>query len=193
MNTDEFFLLDGVQGCIDENMCSLIVLLNDLSSPDFLDLEYNEEKQKEVKDKFLNIYGDKEFRHLYSILDIFIEKIESEDEKEGLQIELSYILKLIDMDKFLSHEINRKIRKLYDHIQLSIIHSNRLSAINYKYKVIDESCRDIETSNKDTLDQLDETKKEIKIVDDKVKGYHSQSMGMSRKVCNLVCVVEIIA
>lgn len=175
MDIEDFLLSNNVKNLSDKKMEQLIKLLYNLTTIEFYDLQYNEVTLSKVIDEFIDIYKDKNFRHLYSILNEFIDNI-FRDERDVLQENLMYLLNKSRYDNLFDENVSNKFRKLYDHIRLTIIDLSHLAALEYKYKKVSYFYQKTDSSYQKTINALAESKNDVNRLDDKVNGYHSQSI-----------------
>ncbi len=114
-----------------------------------------------------DIYSDNSFRHSYSEISKVLERY-SPDQRDALAEHIHTLQKaILDLEK--GQDINSRVLKLCDHVDLECIRIARIERVEYIGKSASKELSDADG-------KLKETEERAKALKDRIEGYQSQSI-----------------
>ena len=155
------------------SMTQLVQLMSDIAEKgcaDEIDSEPTSDFAKECWDKLCEIYKEPEFRHSYSIISRCMEEYDPA-QLDSLRVNLDRVVSFAELqnDTEEVRRVTKSARKLLDHVELECIRLNRMAKVQ---RAADQA----ESLNNEAIALNNATKEAEKLLEERVKGFHEQSI-----------------
>ena len=141
-------------------MNELIDILEELTS---IFNELDNEMLKGYSDRLNLIYSDKNFRHSYAEISIFLEQEVYPDQRDSLVSHIDSMLFYLNNNEY-PPDIVKKVAKLADHIQLEAVRLGRIENIKYIGQQIKNESIMEQEKLKENVKKSEELEEELKNV-----------------------------
>ena len=130
-------------------------------------IELNQDMLEEYAKELCDVYSDNSFRHSYAEISKVLEQY-SPDQRDALAEHVHTLQKaVLDLNK--SQDINNRVLKLCDHVDLECIRIGRIDKVEYIGRMATKELSDADG-------KLQETEKRAEDLKERIEGYQNQSI-----------------